>query len=216
MHSYCPWKRSTACRRGSLSFIPHQIIELSRDCLTKSKEGPSRPSTSLSCRRTWKNFWMTWVHHQTCDLIKPTKKRSLYCNVKSNEIVFSLCFSIFLSLRLISGQRVQSWPSSLSWWRNSLHHRLGLLDFGVFGEKMLYFACSFIHSSDNMMLQTPLDTNKTSLMYSSIHSSYLRKYLQIVAKLTKEREPAAALALDWELWACCCYHWPSVIHCLKN
>ncbi|RXN15376.1 microtubule-associated serine threonine- kinase 1-like protein [Labeo rohita] len=38
MHSYCP-ESVLPLADGVLSFIHHQIIELSRDCLTKSKEG---------------------------------------------------------------------------------------------------------------------------------------------------------------------------------
>lgn len=38
MHSYCP-ESVLPLADGVLSFIHHQIIELSRDCLTTSKEG---------------------------------------------------------------------------------------------------------------------------------------------------------------------------------
>lgn len=93
---------------GVLSFIHHQLAELSRNCLTKCREGLI---TTVYFYELQENLEKLLHDVSACD------KETLFWKLAVSLIEARLC--LHLPIRLMSDQRVQSWPSSQSWWRNS-------------------------------------------------------------------------------------------------
>ncbi len=112
---------------GVLSFIHHQVAELARDCLTKSREGVI---TSVYFCELQENLEKL-LHDVSSDVeVERSVKRCLrpqfkHCTSLTDPICLplhlSVCLSVCLSLviRLMSAQRVRSSPSSLSWSKSS-------------------------------------------------------------------------------------------------
>lgn len=96
---------------GVLSFIHHQVAELSRDCLTKSREGLI---TSVYFCELQENLEKL-LHDVSC---KVWGKARWPLTLSARPVYLSLIL-FFLTIRLMSAQRVQSSTSSLSWSKSS-------------------------------------------------------------------------------------------------
>lgn len=137
---------------GVLSFIHHQVAELSRDCLTKSREGLI---TSIYFCELQENL------EKLLHDVSGGEERAGRNTSDQTPHISPICLSFHLSLtiRLMSGRRVRSSPSSSSWLKSSSSSYLVLPDsLSVWWVRSLWYqtwwsrfaTLTFIKSNDNI------------------------------------------------------------------
>lgn len=112
IHNYSP-ESVLPLADGVLSFIHHQVAELSRDCLTKSREGLITTVYFCELQENLEKL----LHDVSCEVERKRKGGASDQTLSDLLSVWSVCF--FFTIRLMSARRVRSSPSSLSWSKSS-------------------------------------------------------------------------------------------------
>lgn len=103
---------------GVLSFIHHQVAELARDCLTKSREGLITSVYFCELQENLEKLLHDVSRSGSIEECYWSNPAHLWPPV-SLSVRLSASVRFFFNIRPMSAQRARSWPSSLSWSKSS-------------------------------------------------------------------------------------------------